>query len=101
MPIMKRADIEHLARLSRLRLTEDELSHFETELSSIMSYVSEVSGIADDEGLLKPQIGVVHNVFRKDEITNQPDDFTKDIIAEMPHAEGRMMSVKKILNTDN
>lgn len=101
MPIMKREDIEHLARLSRLRLTEDELSHFESELSSIMSYVGEVSSIAESEEDSAPQVGVVYNVFRKDEVTNKPNEFTADIIAEMPHTQGRMLSVKKILNTEN
>ncbi|MCA9356709.1 Asp-tRNA(Asn)/Glu-tRNA(Gln) amidotransferase subunit GatC [Candidatus Nomurabacteria bacterium] len=98
---MKRADIEHLALLARIRLTEEELSHFETELSSIMSYVSVVSDIAGDDAEAEPKVGAVYNVFRQDEITNQPDEFTKDIIAEMPNSEGRFLSVKKILQTDN
>lgn len=101
MTVMKRADIEHLALLARIRLSEEELSHFETELSSIMSYVSVVSDIAGDDVEAEPQVGAVYNVFRQDEVTNQPDEFTKDIIAEMPHSEGRFLSVKKILQTDN
>ena len=100
MTDMKRADIEHLALLARIRLTEEELSHFETELSSIMSYVSVVSDIAGDDAEAEPKVGAVYNVFRQDEITNQPDEFTKD---NRRNAElrGKILSVKKILQTDN
>lgn len=96
---MKREDIEHLASLSRIRLTEKEIESLPEELSSIMSYVSVVSDIADD-AVVEPQLGARFNIFRKDEITNQPNEFSKDIINEMPAFEGRYMSVKKILKVD-
>jgi aspartyl-tRNA(Asn)/glutamyl-tRNA(Gln) amidotransferase subunit C len=96
---MKRADIEHLASLARIRLTEDEMERLPEELSSIVEYVSVVSDIAADEADAVPQVGVRHNIFRKDEVTNKPDQYTEDIMAEMPYTEGRFMSVKKILDT--
>lgn len=97
---MKRADIEHLATLARIRLTEDELSALETDLSSIVAYVSAVQALAGDEVDQTPQVGARHNVFRGDEITNEPDEHTKAILAEMPHTEGRFLKVKKILQMD-
>jgi len=101
MPVMKKEDIKHLATLSRIRLSDDELAHFESELSSIMAYVSEVSKMAADESEAAPAVGAVYNVFRTDKITNQPNEYTEDIMAEMPHTNGRFLSVKKILQTDN
>lgn len=98
--MMKREDIEHLASLARIRLTEDELGKLETELSSIVEYVGVVSDIAANDADSAPQVGVRHNVFRDDETTNQPEQFTKDILAEMPKTDGRFLSVKKILQTD-
>ena len=97
---MKRADVEHLARLARIRLTESEMEELPAQLSSIVSYVGVVSDIAADDIDAKPQVGAVYNVFRQDEVTNEPDQYTKDILAEMPHTEGRYMKVKKILSTD-
>lgn len=97
---MKRADIEHLANLARIRLTEKEMEKLPEELSSIMAYVSVVSEIASDSADATPQVGARFNVFRKDEITNKPDEFTKDILAEMPTVEGRSLSVKKILQIE-
>lgn len=97
---MKREDIEHLAMLARLRLTEEEKDKLPEQLSSIVSYVSVVSEIAGDATDVEPQAGVRHNIFRQDEVTNEADEYTKDIMAEMPETDGRYLKVRKILNTD-
>ncbi len=94
---MNREEIAHLARLARIRLTDSELAHLEKDLSSIVSYVSVVSEIVGSDEDSAPQLGVRHNIFRPDEVTNQPDQFTKDILAEMPETDGRYLKVKKIL----
>lgn len=100
MRVMKREEIEHLATLARIRLTEAEISALETDLTSILSYVSVISEIAADDVDTEPMVGARFNVFREDEVTNKPDEFTEDILKEMPATEGRMMKVKKILQTD-
>jgi len=96
---MKKAEIEHLASLARIRLTEAELESFESELSSIMAYVSTVSAIVADEVPNEPAVGAVYNVLRKDEVSNEPNQFSKDILNEMPERDGRYLQVKKILQT--
>lgn len=100
-PNMKRADIEHLARLARIWLTEEEKNELPDQLSSIVAYVGVVSEIAGANIDVVPQVGVHHNVFRKDEVTNEPDQYTKDILAEMPNTQGRFLSVKKILHVED
>lgn len=98
---MNREEIQHLASLSRLRLTEEELKSLETDLPKILDYVSVVSDIADDETDAKPEVGARYNVFRDDEITNESGEFTKDMLAEMPATEKGFMKVKKILQTED
>ena len=95
---MNRDDIKHLAALARIRLEDSELEQFEAELPAIIDYVSAVNSIADEVDT-QPNPGVRPNIFRTDNITNEPNQFTEDIIAQMPHSEGRFLSVKKILNT--
>jgi aspartyl-tRNA(Asn)/glutamyl-tRNA(Gln) amidotransferase subunit C len=97
---MKREDIEHLALLSRISLTEEEMERLPRELSAIVEYVGVVSEIAGSDADAAPQVGVRHNIFRQDEVTNEPDQYTEDILHEMPATEGRFMKVKKILQTD-
>jgi Asp-tRNA(Asn)/Glu-tRNA(Gln) amidotransferase C subunit len=62
--------------------------------------VSEVSELVAEEADATPSVGPVHNVFRIDEVTNEADQYTEDILNEMPAKEGRYMEVKKILQTD-
>jgi aspartyl-tRNA(Asn)/glutamyl-tRNA(Gln) amidotransferase subunit C len=98
LTVMKREEIAHLAVLSRVRLSDEEISNLEGELSSIVEYVSVVKDIAADDTASTPQVGARYNIFRQDEVTNEPDQYTKDILAEAPTTEGRYLSVKKILD---
>lgn len=100
MPPMKQEEIAHLARLARIKLTNEELHRFEGELSSIVSYVSTISEIVADTADGVPQVGIRHNIFRKDEVTNEASQYTDDLLHEMPHTDGRYMKVKKILQTE-
>ncbi len=98
---MKREDIENLALLARLRLTEVEIVEYEKDLSSIVEYVSKISEITSDEKVVEPQLGKRFNVFRDDVVTNESNQYSEDIIAEMPETEGRFLLVPKILQIND
>lgn len=95
--MITRDDILHLGELSRIALTDEEVSTLETELSDIMSYVSAVNNIAAEESQTEPQTGARYNVLRSDIVKNQPDQFTDDLLREMPRTKGRHMIVRRIL----
>lgn len=97
---MKKEEVAHLAKLARIKVTDEELKQLEAELSSIVSYVGAVSEIAADGDDNSPQVGAVHNVFRADEVTNTADEYTNDLLNEMPATDGRYMKVQKILKTE-
>lgn len=95
---MKKEDITHLAKLARIELTETEIQNLESELSSIVSYVSAVSDIAADDTAVA--VGDRFNIFRSDVVTNEPNQYTDALLAEMPKTSGRFLVVKKILNLE-
>lgn len=97
---MTKEEIQHLAKLARIELTNAEIEKFTTEMSAILEYVSAVTDIVGDDALTAPQVGAKYNVFRKDEVTNEADEYTVALLAEMPQTQGRYMVVKKILNPD-
>jgi aspartyl-tRNA(Asn)/glutamyl-tRNA(Gln) amidotransferase subunit C len=97
---MKTDDISHLARLSRLSLSDAELQSLSQELPQIMEYVSVISKLSADAASAEPTVGPRHNVFRADEVTNQPDQYYEALLAEAPQTQGRFLKVKKILSTD-
>ncbi len=97
---MKQEDVKNLAALARIELSPEETESFTSEMSSILEYVSAVKDMAG-EGALEPKVGARYNVFRSDEVTNEPGKYTEDLLAEMPKTEGGYMVVKKILNPDS
>lgn len=72
---LSREDILKLARLSRLRVNEDEIVMYQKELSSILDYVAQLDAV--DVSNLTPTYQVTgltsqdENATRSDEITEQ------------------------------
>lgn len=94
---MEREEIEKLAELSRLRLTEEELTQYQTELSSILDYVSHIQEVSDDVPALTPEDVSVANIFREDEATHEPGQYTDQLLASAPDTKDGYVKVKKIL----
>jgi len=64
------ADIRKLARLCRLRLTDDEVERYQSELSAILNYVEQLQSV-DVAGLdVTSQVTGLTNVVRTDELVD-------------------------------
>jgi len=67
MPLL-REQVEHIARLSRLKLPPEEIEEFPERLTIIIDYMDQLK-LADTEGIM-PQSLLVEDesVFRRDEV---------------------------------
>jgi aspartyl-tRNA(Asn)/glutamyl-tRNA(Gln) amidotransferase subunit C len=67
MPI-SRADVQHVARLARLELTDEEVERFSTELSKVLDHIEKIEELGD-LAEVEPTSHVValENVLRADE----------------------------------
>ncbi len=65
--MIDRDQVLHVARLARLRLSEDEVGRMSTELSSILDHIEKIGELDLDD--VDPTSHVVHveNVLRADE----------------------------------
>ena len=62
-----RVEVEHVARLARLKLTEEELDTFTEQMDGILSYVDKLNEL-DTEGIVPTSHAVpMENAFREDE----------------------------------
>jgi len=62
-----RAEVEHVARLARLELTEPELDTFTVQMDSILAYVEKLNAL-DTEGIVPTSHAVpMENAFRPDQ----------------------------------
>jgi aspartyl-tRNA(Asn)/glutamyl-tRNA(Gln) amidotransferase subunit C len=85
-----------LARLSRLRLSPEEVEKFRQELSSILDYVEILDGV-DTTGLEPTyQVTGLKNIMRPDE----PIDYgpkSADLLKNAPAVEAGQFKVKRVL----
>ena len=97
MPIA-RDDVAHLARLSRLALTDEELDHLAPQLGEIISAVAKVQEVAA-EGIQPTSHAVpLVNVFRPDELVPCLDADT--VLSQAPAVEQQRFRVPRILAED-
>jgi aspartyl-tRNA(Asn)/glutamyl-tRNA(Gln) amidotransferase subunit C len=59
-------DIAHIAKLSRLAVTEEEAALFQEQLSSILGYVAALDAVDTDGVEPMAQAIAMHNVMRED-----------------------------------
>lgn len=95
---MDRKEVEKLATLARLELSDKEADALAGEVESILGYVSEIQTVATEESKLTA--GAHRNVVREDGTPHDPGIYTEAILGEAPNREGSHIKVKRILNYD-
>jgi aspartyl-tRNA(Asn)/glutamyl-tRNA(Gln) amidotransferase subunit C len=95
---MKKEDIERLATLARIELTETEAVSFAEDISSILGYVSEIKDITGGKDAEKV-VGALYNVMREDGEPHAGGLYTEDLLDAAPEREGQYVKVKKILES--
>ncbi|MFC1501173.1 Asp-tRNA(Asn)/Glu-tRNA(Gln) amidotransferase subunit GatC [Elusimicrobiota bacterium] len=96
MKITKK-DVEYVARLARLELTEKEKGQFASQLESILSYIDQLNEV--DTKSVKPTSHVLDlsNVWREDKVKKSSDELIEKIINNSPEKEDNFFKVSKVL----
>ena len=95
-----RKDVEHVARLARLSLTEEEKERYAAQLSSILDYIEKLQQLNTDN--VEPMTHAIPmaNVWREDLAQSSRDrglGDPKDVVANAPESEGPFFKVKKVI----
>jgi aspartyl-tRNA(Asn)/glutamyl-tRNA(Gln) amidotransferase subunit C len=95
MPHISRADVEHVAHLARLALTDEEIEELTGQLGTILEHATQVSAL--DTGDVGPTAHPLPlmNVFRDDE--PRPCLDRDEVLAAAPEAEDGRFRVPRIL----
>ncbi|MDO8603908.1 MAG: Asp-tRNA(Asn)/Glu-tRNA(Gln) amidotransferase subunit GatC [bacterium] len=88
-------DVEHLAGLARIAVSEEEKKILQHDLEEILAYVSQIKEVEGQKSKVKS--GELRNVMREDSEPHEAGIFTEDILKQAPAREGNRISVKKIL----
>ncbi len=86
-------DVENLALLARLELSEEEKQSLLADMKGILEYVKVVESVEVEDMAVEHD---VYNVWREDEVL--PREFSKELIVEQfPKSQGNFVEVQKIL----
>ncbi len=87
-------EVEHIASLARLRLTEEEKAHYCEQLSAILDYMAKLKEL--DTAHIEPTATVLplRTVLRPD--TVRPSLLPEEWLANAPEAEGQMFRVPPV-----
>mgnify|MGYP000344924570 CR=1 FL=1 len=93
-------EIEKLAGLARIKLSEKEKKGLKKDIESILGYVSEIQEVSEEVAKGSPllqQRATLCNVMREDIEPHKSGLYTEKILKEAPQREGDYVKVKKIL----
>jgi aspartyl/glutamyl-tRNA(Asn/Gln) amidotransferase C subunit len=98
--MISKEDIQKLAELSRIELTDAEMESLQKDISNILDYVGQVSAV---EGGTEKEAGLNHNVMR-DDVPYAEDSALKnvraDVVAAFPEKKNDYNVVRKIIQKD-
>ncbi len=90
-------ELDHLATLSRIKLSDDDKKSLLKEFDSILGYVDQLKKV-EVSMEASARVGAVKNVTRQDVVSNTSGEDRDLLLNEAPDKEGDFIAVKKILN---
>lgn len=102
----KKEDLENVAMLSRLSLSNEEKDTFLGQMKEVLEYVGQVSDMASDdiENSGGANYGnqfensVNKNTVREDNVLNNPNSYTEVLLNDAPEIEGSFIKVSQVLD---
>lgn len=99
--MISKDEVMHIAKLSRLAITEEETERYQKQLSAILDYVGQLSAV-NIEGIPPvSQITGREHVVRLDEV-HASDGETRDaLLHAMPRRSGDYLETLGVFDTEN
>lgn len=89
------ATVKRIARLARIRISDDEAKGFEKELSGILQWVEQLSEV--DTSAVEPMTRVVPIELKKRQDVVNDGEIADQITANAPLSEGTFFVVPKVV----
>ena len=94
---LTKQEIEHIAKLARLELTEDEIKLYGSQLTGILNFIDQLQEVNTDNVEQTAQVTGLNNVFREDEIVDWNQAEVEASLKQAPGLEKGQIKVKRIL----
>jgi aspartyl-tRNA(Asn)/glutamyl-tRNA(Gln) amidotransferase subunit C len=90
-------NVEHIAKLARLGITEKEKKKLKKELSAILDFINKLNEVKTDKIEPTAQVTGLENVTRKDKGRAKSKSETEKLLTLAPQVEDRHIKVRNIL----
>ncbi len=88
-------DVEHVASLARLGLSDDELERMRQQLSSILEHIAVLQEIDTDRIPPTAQVNALSNVLRDDDV--RPSLTQERVLANAPQSRDGFLEVRAVM----
>jgi len=92
-------DVLHIAKLSRLELTNAETERYTEELSAILSFVETLQEVDTDGVLPTSHITETLDELRPDSVVQISDAERVQLIAQFPSSKADLLSVSQVFSS--
>lgn len=92
---LSKKDVEYVANLSRLNLSEEELERFSGQLSNILDYINKLKELNVSETQPMSHVLDLKNVLRKDEV--RPSLSNEEVLKSAPSQDRGHFKVPKVV----
>jgi aspartyl-tRNA(Asn)/glutamyl-tRNA(Gln) amidotransferase subunit C len=96
---LTREEVEHIARLARLGVSESDIEKFREQLSVILEHFDRLQQLDTDQ--VEPTLHTltIHNVMSEDSV--QPSAPVEKVLANAPQVEGDLIRVRAVLESES
>ena len=92
---LSKEEVQNVANLARIELTQEEVEKFSNQLSEVLTYVEQLQGV-NTEGIEETaQVTGLENVLREDKIETREEEI-ESAIAQAPEQAANMVKVKSV-----
>jgi len=95
MSNLSREEVRHIAKLARLKLTEEEVEKFQQQLSEVLNYMRVLNDVETKDIEPTAQVTGLENVFREDEVS--PSLEPQQVLSGAPAREGNLFKTGVVL----
>ena len=95
---IKREDIEHIAKLSMLNLSDEEITRYTKDMEQIVGFANKINDIDTSEIEESAFALDAKNVFRKDGVR---ESFDRDLLlSNAPNSNGEAYSLPNVMDQE-
>ena len=100
MPNISTNDVDHIAKLARIKLTEAEKEKMAKEMASILEYVAKLNEVDTDNVPPTAQVTGLMNVFREDKPVTRESN-AEAMLVQAPERSGDYVKVQGIFEENS